>query len=109
MNTIFGGNARKSQCKSPSKTFLWAEENMWVLNGLSDEVLNDNALLIVENKSDIVDCFGAYHKISTGQLALQRDTNEYVPETGVANIMMVDGSTKWASPEESWWYRGKSL
>ncbi len=111
MNTIFYKQVnsqfvpvRKTQVRSPSQTFLWAEENMWPLSGLSGYVLNDNALLV--DGSNIRDCFASYHKISLGKLGIQQSTHEYESGTGVANVLMVDGSLTWATPEDSSRYEG---
>jgi prepilin-type N-terminal cleavage/methylation domain-containing protein/prepilin-type processing-associated H-X9-DG protein len=97
--------AKKSQVVSPSQTFLWAEENMWTLTGLSTYVLNDNALLVGVNGP--IDCFGSFHKISKGKLSIQQNTRRYESGGGVANVLMVDGSLTWLTPEDSVRYRGK--
>lgn len=112
MNTAFyqtdsGGNVipvRKNQVPSPSQTFLWAEENMWTLTGLSAYVLNDNALAVSTSN---IDCFGSFHKISKGHLSAQRDSRQYQSGNGVANVLLVDGSATWLTPEQSIQYKGK--
>lgn len=93
---------RRSQIASPSQTFLWAEENMWLLNGLSAWVLNDNALHV--GVSSTIDCFGSFHKVSTAQLNIQQDTHDY--ESGVSNVLMLDGSLSVLPPTEAVRYRG---
>jgi prepilin-type N-terminal cleavage/methylation domain-containing protein/prepilin-type processing-associated H-X9-DG protein len=111
------GNERpvkRSQISSPSQTFLWAEENMWKLNdktgaALSAFVLNDNALL-VGSGTTVTDCFGSYHKISTAKLALQQPKTaggSGVYDTGMANVLMADGSSTFLSPTDSKKYAGK--
>ena len=106
MNSEFsiGGDnvARKSAVRSPSQTFLWAEENMWTLTGLSRYVLNDTGLVI---RSDARDNVGSFHKISKGHLALQQESRDYVGK-GVSDVLMVDGSVAWLTPEESLRYVG---
>ena len=99
---IFGnGRVKRSQVKSPSQTFLWAEENMWKLTGLSNYVLNDNALLVGNpNNNQVIDNLSSFHKISKGKLAIQRDTRKYESNTGVSNVLMVDGSIRWLTPEQ---------
>jgi len=97
------GEIRKDQVRSPSQTFLWAEENMWTLIGLSTYVLNDNALL-VGSETNPTDSIGSFHKISRNQLSIQQETREY--NTGVANVLLVDGSVTWLTPEDSIRYRG---
>lgn len=92
--------------KSPSQTFIWAEENMWKLNNLAAYVLNDNALWIAEpSAGGIRDNFGSFHKISTAQLNIQRDRKVY--DGGVSNVLFLDGSSKFASPEDGPRYCGK--
>jgi prepilin-type N-terminal cleavage/methylation domain-containing protein/prepilin-type processing-associated H-X9-DG protein len=95
--------ARRSQIKNPSQTFLWAEENMWLLEGLSAWVLNDNALHVGSYDSPI-DCFGSFHKISNAQLNLQQSDKRY--NSGQANVLMVDGSLAMLPPTETVRYKG---
>lgn len=107
---------RKFSVKSPSDTFLWAEENMWTLKSiktgrrLSYYVLNDNALA-TQDENTVIDCFASYHKISTAKLGVQRrldlaGTGSY-DGTGVANVVLVDGSVAWLKPDDTTAYRGK--
>lgn len=96
---------RKSQVVSPSQTFMWAEENMWTLVGFSGYVLNDNALLVSTTSN--MDCFSSFHKISKGQLIVQRDSRQFQSGEGVSNVLLVDGSATWLSPEQSIDYIGK--
>ena len=98
---------RKSQVACPSQTFIWSEENMWRLRdsaggAISNYVLNDNALC-----ADGRDSFAIYHKISTRQLEIQRDTNLY--NMGEANVLLVDGSIKFLPPTESIKYAGRLI
>jgi prepilin-type N-terminal cleavage/methylation domain-containing protein/prepilin-type processing-associated H-X9-DG protein len=115
MNRVFRINnttsAKKTAVRSPSETFLWAEENMWTLRSsdssrrLSNFVLNDNSLLVKEDGTvDGTDCFGSYHKISKGKRSIQQQGHIY--NGGVANVLMADGSLTWVSPEDTWKYRG---
>ena len=97
---------------SPSQTFLWAEENMWLLKdkagaNLSTEVLNDNALLPFHTgqPDGIVDCFGSFHKLSQAKLGLQQSTGVY--DGGVANVLLMDGSSMYATPPETKRYAGR--
>ena len=101
-----GGLIRKSQLKSPSQTFLWAEENMWTLNGLSNYVLNDNALL-VGTGNGVIDNFASFHKISSRKLSIQQETRQYESDTGVSNVLLLDGSLTWLTPEQVKDYVGK--
>jgi prepilin-type N-terminal cleavage/methylation domain-containing protein len=101
-----GGLIKKNQLKSPSQTFLWAEENMWTLEGLSNYVLNDNALLVGTGNS-IIDNFASFHKISSRKLSIQQDTRRYESGTGVSNVLLLDGSVTWLTPEQVKDYVGK--
>jgi prepilin-type N-terminal cleavage/methylation domain-containing protein/prepilin-type processing-associated H-X9-DG protein len=110
-------SVKKSQvASSPSRTFLWAEENMWRLedkNGqrLSNHVLNDNALLVTNGSpTDVIDCFGSFHKVSKTQLSSQLPGNPSqwgVYNSGTANVLFMDGSLSFATPLESKHYEGK--
>lgn len=91
---------RKSRVRNPSETFLWAEENMWVLTDYSNFVLNDNALQLGS------DSFASFHKTSSSQLVQQQTTHVY-EGTGAANALMVDGSLVWATPDDNTKYKGK--
>ncbi len=111
-----GEGVKKSQiASSPSQTFLWSEENMWLLKDkitgttLSNYVLNDNALLVGDS-SNAIDSFGSFHKVSVGQLATQMppgnsDYGEYT--SGSVNVLLLDGSLTFSSPLESVKYRGR--
>ena len=101
---------RKTRIASPSRTFLWAEENMWRLrhpnNGpvITNHVLNDTALLVPSG-----DGFASFHGISSRQLQNQQPDNpsghgEY--NTGESNVLMVDGSVRTLTPPESHEYVG---
>ena len=89
---------------------------MWTLKSsktgyrLSSYVLNDNALA-VEDDGVGIDCFASYHKISTAKLGVQRQLDAggmgTYDGTGVANVVLVDGSTAWLTPEDTAFYRGK--
>jgi prepilin-type N-terminal cleavage/methylation domain-containing protein len=112
MNSIFlqsSGSTyytiKRTQVVSPSKTFLWAEENMWLLADLSSYVLNDNALLVASSGATPIDCFGSFHKASIAQLNVQQSTHKY--NAGVANVMMLDGSLSLLPPSEAVNYKGK--
>ena len=105
MNWHLGGK-KMGQTKSPSQTFLWAEENMWTLNGLANYVLNDNALWIEPiGSSQVRDNFGSFHKISKGKLSIQISGRDY--ESGVSNVLFLDGSNAFASPEDGPRFCGK--
>lgn len=106
------GNTRKNQIKNPSHTFLWAEENMWTLKNmagtidLSRQVLNDNALMI--SPTPVWDNFASYHKIGKNKLNVQRSDHRYESGSGVANVLLVDGSLEWLTPEQGLEYVGNN-
>ncbi len=113
MNTIFRRSVngvavtvKKSQVKSPSQTFLWAEENMWTLTDFSTYVLNDTALL-VNMSTGYTDNFASFHKISAAKLEIQQDAHEYESDSGVSNALLVDGSLHWVTPEQGRDYKGR--
>jgi prepilin-type N-terminal cleavage/methylation domain-containing protein/prepilin-type processing-associated H-X9-DG protein len=103
MNWHLGGKGL-GEVKSPSQTFIWAEENMWTLSNLAGHVLNDNALWIEPSPSGYRDNFGSFHKISTGKLSIQRDRKIY--NGGVSNVLFLDGSSTFSSPEDGWRFTG---
>jgi len=100
MNARLGSGTnweRKSHIKSPSRVFLWAEENMWPLDGsrgfnprLSGYVLNDTALLVASPGANGVDCFASFHKAPSGDF-----------DRGVSNVLFFDGSVAWHPPQDS--------
>jgi prepilin-type N-terminal cleavage/methylation domain-containing protein len=124
MNNVFSVDennyerpVRMTKIKSPSQTFLWSEENMWLLtcpeytvrgdNRLSSAVLNDTNLRVRINEPTAGDCFGSYHRISKGKLSVQRETNVYEPGEGYSNVLLVDGSMTWLTPLDKDAYKGK--
>ncbi len=74
-----GGVVLEQQVWHPAEIFLFSEENVWLVDGLSEYVLNDNNLL-VGPEGDPIDCFATYHNVSSSHL------NE-----GSANLLFVDG------------------
>jgi prepilin-type N-terminal cleavage/methylation domain-containing protein len=100
---------KRSQIKSsPSETFLWGEENMWVMedidgNRLSNYVLNDNALLMGSRGPD---CFASFHGISIAKLAAQAPQGGSrfgVYTSGSSNAILLDGSLEVVTPPEIKW------
>lgn len=103
--TVNGRPAGRENVVSPSKTFLWAEENMWTMNdksgaSLSKYVLNDNALC-----ADGRDAFASYHKISVAKLSAQK-TSQIYDGNGMSNVLLVDGSSLYLPITESQNYYG---
>jgi prepilin-type N-terminal cleavage/methylation domain-containing protein/prepilin-type processing-associated H-X9-DG protein len=88
--------ARRSQVKSPSQTFLWAEENMWtLLGGISTAVLNDTSLMVANGNTD---SFGSFHKLSSAQLSIQQSTRIY--SAGMVDVLFVDGHAEFIPPKD---------
>ena len=101
----FEGIRKSSEVKSPARTFLFAEENMWVIapgqndytgtayrgdEKVSSAVLNDTALLArvdPGNVSDVADAFATFHSPPSG------DYNQ-----GTGNAVMMDGSIEAVTP-----------
>jgi len=106
---------KRSKIKSsPSETFLWSEENMWCIKKedntlLSRFVLNDNALLI-NRGNPVIDSFGSFHKISMGNYGTQMPEagqTHGIYDSGGVNALMMDGSSMFATPEDSRRYMGR--
>ena len=97
MNARLGSGTnweKRTSIKSPSQIFLWAEENMWPLDGsrgfspsLSGYVLNDTALLVGTNA---IDCFASFHRAPSGDF-----------DKGFSNVLFFDGSIAWHPPQDS--------
>jgi prepilin-type N-terminal cleavage/methylation domain-containing protein len=118
-------SAKKTRVKNPSGTFLWGEENMWVMRfgdgradtTLSESVLNDNGLHVANTANGFgADTFGSFHGASSSQIAAElppgeahpgaKDYGEY-QEAGFTHLLMVDGSLTTGTPEDSKRYGGK--
>ena len=83
------GAVKKSQeVKQPSKTIYFSEENLWTIEGLSRYALNNNILWIMETPFD---CLATYHRTRGSDL-----------NSGVANIIFVDGSVDTGSAEDGY-------
>jgi prepilin-type processing-associated H-X9-DG protein len=79
--------------KAPSEVLLFTEENLWTIPGVSTHILNDTMLLVSLNPSNslpFADCIGSFHKTLDGDL-----------NSGVGNVVFVDGHVETAKPEES--------
>lgn len=78
---------RFTQVRRPAQVFMFSEENMWMIPGVSVAVLNDTLLLpryAPYGPDDIGDSFGTYHAIKGGDL-----------NSGKANLVFVDGHVDW--------------
>ena len=71
--------ANESEVRHPANVFLFSEENLWKIPGLSGYTLNDNGLYI-DPPPGIRDCFATYHNAPGGDL-----------DKGSANLVFVDG------------------
>ena len=77
---------KESGVKKPANVYLFSEENTWTIDGLSNDIFNDNSLHAVPAPR-IDDCFATFHKTSSGDL-----------DSGVANAVFVDGHVDYVSP-----------
>lgn len=104
---------KQTQIKSsPSKTFLWSEENICRLtesngNYINNYILDDNVLNILEIKviTDVFGSFGSFHDTSVSQIPEGNKREVY--KSGSVNAVMIDGSLISVSPLDSLTYRGK--
>jgi len=99
-STVFGGVLRSSNVLSTSRTFFFAEENMWTINmsasggtfseNISSAALNDTALVTrknPQNESEYNDAFATFHSPKDGDHNL-----------GSSNAVMMDGSVQVVEP-----------
>jgi prepilin-type N-terminal cleavage/methylation domain-containing protein/prepilin-type processing-associated H-X9-DG protein len=70
---------KSTEVKHPSEVIFFSEENCWTIPGLSAFALNNNILWITQGNP--IDCLATYHQVKGGDL-----------NSGVANIVFVDGS-----------------
>ena len=92
---LYDGALKLTQLKNPARIFMFSEENMWIIPGISDAVLNDTLLLFrypPYRPEDISDSFGTYHSIKNGDL-----------NSGKSNVVYADGHVDWVhiGPENS--------
>jgi prepilin-type N-terminal cleavage/methylation domain-containing protein/prepilin-type processing-associated H-X9-DG protein len=76
---IDGSAARATEVRHPAAVIFFSEENCWTIPGLSNFALNNNILWIMQGNP--IDCLATYHQVKGGDL-----------NSGVANIVFVDGS-----------------
>ncbi|MHC4524962.1 MAG: type II secretion system protein [Planctomycetota bacterium] len=80
---LFDGVLKTSEVINPAGVFVFTEENMWPIPGLTDSVLNDTVMLSrypPYETVDISDMFGTLHRARGSDLT-----------TGSANLVFVDG------------------
>jgi prepilin-type N-terminal cleavage/methylation domain-containing protein len=83
--------------KSPARTFVFAEENMWTIEDISTAVLNDTALLArlyPDDTGSIADAFATFHSPPGGDM-----------DRGTGNAVMMDGSIEAVSPYDDGTFR----
>ena len=88
----FGNVSKLGSVRSPSRVFIFAEENPWTINDISKAVLNDTALLARSdpiNPNSFDDAFATFHSPKGG------DYNE-----GTGNAVMLDGSVETVRPQD---------
>ncbi len=97
--TAAEGVRKSTEVKQPSKVLFFTEENLWTISGLSLYALNNN--IFYTAKVNSYDCLATYHRMHGG------DRN-----SGVANIVFVDGSVDTGRAEDSYMFclpKNKSL
>jgi len=85
----FGEIEKSTQIKNPAKVIFFSEENCWTRPGVNRLPLNNNMLFIRE--TDSWNNIASYHKTRGGDL-----------NSGVANIVFVDGSVGTGLPEKGY-------
>ncbi len=86
---VDGGAGKSIEVKHPSEVIFFSEENCWTIPGLSNFALNNNLLWI--SPANPIDCLGTYHEIKGNDL-----------NSGVANIVFVDGSVGTGRAKDSY-------
>ncbi len=103
-NFLSGGGSsaesvtKETEVKQPSKVLFFTEENLWIIKNppepvtvtLSNYALNNN-IFWTGPKNNPIDCLATYHRMHGG------DRN-----SGVANIVFVDGSVDTGHAEDSY-------
>jgi prepilin-type N-terminal cleavage/methylation domain-containing protein/prepilin-type processing-associated H-X9-DG protein len=85
---FFGEVEKSAQIKLTSAMIFFSEENVWTIPGLSQYPLNNNNLIIRDNGSG--NNLATYHKIKGTDL-----------NSGLANVVFVDGHVDTAKAEDS--------
>ena len=85
------GNVTKStEVKHPSSVIFFSEENCWTIPGVSTLALNNN-ILYIQNGNSPWNSIATYHETHGGDI-----------NSGVANIVFVDGSVGTGHAEDSY-------
>jgi prepilin-type N-terminal cleavage/methylation domain-containing protein/prepilin-type processing-associated H-X9-DG protein len=91
---VFGGGGNEfvrkaTNVRQPSNVLFFTEENLWTIDGLSVYCLNNN--IFYTNEGVSFDCIATYHRTSGGDL-----------NSGIGNIVFVDGSVGTGEAEDSY-------
>ncbi len=94
MNYYLGGTAegavrKATDIKQAAQVLFFSEENLWTIQGLSQYCLNNNIMWVMKTNS--YDCLATYHRTRGSDL-----------NSGVANIVFVDGSVGVGKAEDSY-------
>lgn len=94
MNVYLGGSdaqavKKATDVKQPSEVLFFTEENLWTIEGLSRYALNNN--IFWTTKTDSYDCLATFHKTRGSDL-----------DSGVSNLVFVDGSVGTGRAENSY-------
>ena len=94
MNVYLGGSAdgaakKSTDVKRASEVLFFSEENLWTIEGLSLYCLNNNVLWVL--KSNSYDCIATYHRARGSDL-----------DSGVANVVFLDGSVGTGQAKDSY-------
>ena len=85
---FFGEVERSAQIKLTAEIIFFSEENVWTIDGLSQYALNNNNLVIRDD--------GSWNNIATYHKIKGRDL-----DSGVANVVFIDGHVGTAKAEDS--------
>jgi len=85
----FGLIGKSTEIRHPSSVLFFSEENCWTRTGVNRLPLNNNMLFI--QKTDPWNNLASYHKTKGGDL-----------NSGVANVVFVDGHVDWAMARDGY-------
>jgi len=85
----FGLIEKSTEIRNPSSVLFFSEENCWTTPGVNRLPLNNNMLFI--QKTNPWNNLASYHKTKGGDL-----------NSGVANVVFVDGHVDWAMAKDGY-------
>ncbi len=96
MNIYLGGDIagsikKSTDVKRPSEVLFFTEENFWPIEGMSQYGINNNVMYVHENPEESFDCLGTYHRYNGSNR-----------NSGLANIVFVDGSVGMGAAKDSY-------